>query len=144
MRFLVAYDGTDGAVAALAAAAKLARASAAEVTVLHVLNPLIDAADIVAPTTREALAKVADASRTALTARLEALDLVADVRIEQLTHGEDDWEHVVHVAQDIEADIVVIGSRRSSGLAGALLGSVSGAVVRHAPCPVLVVRPGEG
>lgn len=143
MRFLVAYDGTDGAVSALEAAAKLAHAAAAEVTVLHVLNPLIDAADVVAPTTHEALAKVAEASRTALSARLEALQLTADVRIEQLTHGEDDWEHVVHVAQDIEADIVVIGSRRKSGLAGALLGSVSRSVVQHAPCPVLVVRPGE-
>ncbi len=143
MRFLVAYDGTDGAFAALAAAAKLARASAAEVTVLHVLNPLIDASHIVAPTTHEALAKVAEASRAALTARLEALDLTADVRVEPLTHGEDDWEHVVHVAQDLEADIVVIGSRRKSGLTGALLGSVSRSVVQHAHCPVLVVRPGE-
>lgn len=141
MRILVAYDGTDGAEAALGAAAKLAKAASADLVLLHVLNPLIDAADVVAPTMHDAIAQVAARSRAALDTRLSELGLEADVRIEQLTHGEDDWEHIVHVAQDIDADVIAIGSRRAGGLTGAILGSVVSAVVQHSPCPVLVVRP---
>ena len=40
-----------------------------------------------------------------------------------------------------DASMLVVGSRGMSGLAGALLGSVTHAVVHHAPCPVLVVPP---
>jgi nucleotide-binding universal stress UspA family protein len=38
------------------------------------------------------------------------------------------------------ADLVVVGSRGRGGLAAALLGSVSEHVVRHAACPVVVVK----
>jgi nucleotide-binding universal stress UspA family protein len=44
------------------------------------------------------------------------------------------------VAEDIGAGLIVIGSRGLGGLRRALMGSVSDSVVRHAHCPVLVVR----
>ena len=42
-------------------------------------------------------------------------------------------------AKEVEADAIVMGSRGRGGLKRALLGSVSDHVLRHAPCPVLVV-----
>jgi nucleotide-binding universal stress UspA family protein len=46
---------------------------------------------------------------------------------------------LVEAARELEADLVVLG-RRSRSLRRLVLGSVSDAVVRRAPCDVLVVR----
>ena len=48
---------------------------------------------------------------------------------------------VAQIAADLEADLVVVGTHGRRGIARLLLGSVAEAVVRLAPCPVLVVRP---
>lgn len=40
------------------------------------------------------------------------------------------------------ASLLVVGSRGTGGFTGMVLGSTSQALVRHAPCPVLLVRPG--
>jgi nucleotide-binding universal stress UspA family protein len=45
------------------------------------------------------------------------------------------------VAKEIGADVIVVGSHGKGFLSRVLLGSVSEYVTRHAPCPVLVVRP---
>jgi nucleotide-binding universal stress UspA family protein len=47
---------------------------------------------------------------------------------------------IVHLAEELDAGIVVVESRGEGGVRRALLGSVSDSVVRHAHCPVLVVR----
>jgi nucleotide-binding universal stress UspA family protein len=47
---------------------------------------------------------------------------------------------IVALAEDIRAGLIVMGSRGHGGVRRALMGSVSDSVVRHAHCPVLVVR----
>lgn len=48
---------------------------------------------------------------------------------------------VVQLANDLEADMVVVGTHGRQGFRRFLLGSVAEGVVRTAHCPVLVVRP---
>ena len=50
-------------------------------------------------------------------------------------------EQIVRVAEDMEAGLIVMGSRGLGGIRRALMGSVSESVIRHAHCPVMVVRP---
>jgi nucleotide-binding universal stress UspA family protein len=47
----------------------------------------------------------------------------------------------VALADDLPADLIVIGSRRLGTVSGVLLGSVSNTVLRHAKRPVLIVHP---
>ena len=49
-------------------------------------------------------------------------------------------EQIVNLAEEIGAGLIVVGSRGLGGMRRALMGSVSDSVVRHAHCPVLVVR----
>jgi nucleotide-binding universal stress UspA family protein len=49
-------------------------------------------------------------------------------------------EEIVGLAEETGAGLIVLGSRGSGGVGRALMGSVSESVVRHAHCPVLVVR----
>lgn len=50
------------------------------------------------------------------------------------------WHEIVDVARHAEVDEIVISTHGRTGLEHVLLGSVTEKVVRHAPCPVYVVR----
>lgn len=53
-------------------------------------------------------------------------------------------EQILEAAQDMPADLLVVGTRGLSAIARFLLGSVAEGVARHAPCPVLLARPLHG
>lgn len=50
-------------------------------------------------------------------------------------------EAIAQLAEDVVADLVVIGTHGRRGMKRVFLGSVAEGTVRLAPCPVLVVRP---
>ena len=55
-------------------------------------------------------------------------------------HGEGVGARLCELAEEENAAVVVVGSNGRSAIVDAILGSVSGYVLHHAPCPVLVVR----
>jgi nucleotide-binding universal stress UspA family protein len=56
-----------------------------------------------------------------------------------LRTGKPDQE-IVGLAEEIGTGLILMGSRGLGGIRRVLMGSVSDSVVRHAHCPVLVVR----
>jgi nucleotide-binding universal stress UspA family protein len=52
-------------------------------------------------------------------------------------------KEVVGLAEELEIDLIVVGTRGRSVIGRALMGSVSASVVRHARCPVVVARSQE-
>jgi nucleotide-binding universal stress UspA family protein len=57
----------------------------------------------------------------------------------RLTMGDPAGE-IVRIATDEKAELIVLGTHGRTGLTRLLMGSVAEAVVRRAPCPVLVYR----
>jgi nucleotide-binding universal stress UspA family protein len=57
-----------------------------------------------------------------------------------LAHGEPAAE-IVRVAEERGAGLIVVSSHGRTGLGRILFGSTAESVVRHARCPVLVVKP---
>ena len=50
-------------------------------------------------------------------------------------------QEIVGLAEEIGAGLIVVGSRGLGGIRRALMGNISDSVVKHAHCPVVVVRP---
>jgi nucleotide-binding universal stress UspA family protein len=51
---------------------------------------------------------------------------------------------IIELARKEKIDVIVMGTHGRTGLAHVFLGSVAERVVRHAPCPVLTVKPPAG
>lgn len=75
-----------------------------------------------------------------LTAHVKIAGLAPEVRVSCHAVHRPAEQALMQAAEG--ASLVVMGARGRGGFAGLLLGSVSDKLVRHAPCPVTVVRTG--
>lgn len=140
-RILVPIDFSEPAEQTLAYAVELARVHDARLLLLHVVRapsfPSFYGTGAVA-----LYGEVPDLERRARDA-LETLAADAGkeaVPIETHVARGDASAEIVTFAEAQGVDLVVVASRGRSGVRKVLLGSVAEKVVRHAPCPVLVVR----
>ena len=144
-RILLATDGSEEAELALKTAVDLADCTESElhvVTAAHEYYP----ASFEAPTTGRLLDEARRASereaRDVLDGQVKKIEeSVGTVAQAHLRTGGHRDQEIVRVGEEIGAGLIVMGSRGLGGLRRALMGSVSDSVVRHAHCPVLVVRP---
>ena len=75
---------------------------------------------------------------------LVARGRAAGVTVSFLVWTGDPGDSIVSAAEAENVDLVVVGTHGRGTIGRLLLGSVSEHVVRHAPCPVLVIRPASG
>jgi len=54
----------------------------------------------------------------------------------------DPFAEILRIAKDYKVDLIVVATHGRTGLQHLLIGSVAEKIVRHAPCPVFVVRRG--
>jgi nucleotide-binding universal stress UspA family protein len=139
MRVLLA---TDGSTDAQAAAAWLAGFPLPDDTTVRVTTVAgVTPASLDIPTVRDFQAALRQEARAV--ADRTCARLAGRVRtVEAHVLEGDPREALVRAAEDWPADLVVVGARGLSVMAGLVLGSVSLAVARHAPCPVLIVKSG--
>jgi nucleotide-binding universal stress UspA family protein len=142
---LLCYDGSPSAKRAIVVAqATIGRNTA---MVLHVWSPpeefLATAPFVDAPTeppivglerlARERAQEIAWEGHNVA----QGLELTADPRVERSDGAI--WRTIVDVADELDAKLIVIGTRGVTAVQSNLLGSVSNAVVHHSHRPLLVV-----
>lgn len=128
-------DFSERSEHALQLASALARDYGARLVVLHVATPpTIVYGEGILPPEPEILFQEA---RDHLN-RLEVSD--AKIRAERRFEVGDPATEVLRVAQEINANLIVMGTHGRTGLGRLLMGSVAEQVVRRASCPVLTVK----
>jgi nucleotide-binding universal stress UspA family protein len=142
-QILLAVDGSDEAKQATQAATELSRETGSEVHLVYVLpTPAqLIGHHLYSDEIRESL--IGGAERDAETFLKEQADKVGSdggkVADTHLRSGDPDKE-ILRAAEALGVGLIVIGSRGLGAVSRALMGSVSDSVVRHAHCPVFVVR----
>src|SRR5215217_2183616 len=142
-KILLATDGSEEATLAAQTAVDIADKTNSELHVVHVGGldygyPSYAVPDYVYM--QQIQENLEQEARKALDVEVERVKAAGGRVVEaHLSMGSPDAE-IVKLADDIGAGLIVIGSRGLGGIRRALIGSVSDSVVRHAHCPVLVVR----
>jgi nucleotide-binding universal stress UspA family protein len=139
-KILVATDFSSHSERALEAGIELAKRLGAELHLTHAYSlpiPLVAPYEVTIPdpyieeTRKAAREKLAEAEAKARAAGLAPKSELAEGSAAAA---------ILRTAEEIDADLIVMGTRGLTGLKYVVLGSVAGHVLRAAPCPVLTLR----
>ena len=143
---LVPLDGSQRAESVLPVAARLARAHGAELVLVHVVPRIQAIGDgpLEAPT-RDLCLRLAEQNEQGARDYLDALE--AQLWKERLpvraivARDGDPRSELLRLAREQQADLIIVASHGSSGMADVPCGSVTEYLATHAPTALLIVRP---
>ena len=118
-----------------------ARQFGADITLLHVVEPYVPVPEMSTVDWDLIQVRVREAGETGLARLKESISGHIPVQT-ALRMGRPDREIVEH-AKEFGADLIIISTHGRTGLAHVFMGSTAERVVRHAPCPTLIVREHE-
>jgi nucleotide-binding universal stress UspA family protein len=136
---VVGTDGSPSADAAVARAVEIAKGTGRPV---HLVTAYPDVPSYGETIRSSAKAEPIDLRQVAESVLARESRAVEDKGVEVVTHARegDPAEVLIGVAEEVSADLIVVGARGLSGLQRFLLGSVSNKLSHHAPMSVMVVR----
>ena len=140
---LLATDGSKDAELATTTALDLANSTSSELHIVLVEEPVyayVDPSGYPFSTSAELEHELEQQARMRLDAEVEKIRSAGGAVAEAHLRVGAAAAEIVDLAEEIGAGLIVMGSRGLGGIRRALMGSVSDSVVRHAHCPVLVVR----
>ncbi len=139
-KILVPIDFTETSERALDYAIDLAALTGGSVTVLHAYEiPLVGLPEGALIATADMAGRLLEASRAGLEKAVESRR-GKKVDLKSVLVQDPPREAILRVADEIDADLIVIGTHGRRGLARALLGSVAENVIRTATRPVLTIH----
>ncbi|HEX2232103.1 MAG TPA: universal stress protein [Thermoleophilaceae bacterium] len=139
---LVATDGSETARLAVERAAELASGTGARVHVITAYRPLaarVEAGRAVDPEISE-WRIASDAKADAVLDEACSTLRLRGVEAEPHARSGDPADAILDLAEQLDADLIVVGNKGLSGARRFLLGSVPNKVSHHAPCDVLIVH----
>ena len=140
---LVPIDFSPQSEKALAYAVAFARQFGAKLTVLNVVEP------VATPDFAKSFPLAMENDKAMAESKRHLERVVRDLEIEPalmekiLVRYGRSFHEIADAARMLKANLIIISTHGYTGLKHALLGSTTERVVRHAPCPVLVVREQE-
>ena len=139
-KIVVAVDFSEHVDPVLDAAVDFARQFNAELHLVHAFDvriPLVTPYEVAIPTAFIEEAREAAASKLdALIRKVAAEGVTATSHLSEVPAA----SAIVDMAEELEADLIIMGTRGHTGLKHVLLGSVAERTLRHAPCSVLTVK----
>jgi nucleotide-binding universal stress UspA family protein len=140
---VVGTDGSDTANQAVRQAVDLARAVGAKLELVSAYEPV--PAQRLSEERREAPEDLQWAINPredvdATLAAAAALGREAGVEVDVYPRQGDPADAILDIAEEREADLIVVGNKGMTGAKRFLLGSVPNKVSHHAPCSVLIIR----
>jgi nucleotide-binding universal stress UspA family protein len=147
MKVILATDGTKQSEAAIEITKSLNLREGDEIWVISVVDMSLPlSVDVYAgylPSTDEIETAVKDNAKRILETTGTKLKEIFNEKnvsiVPELLNGSPE-SRIVEKAEEIEADLIIVGSHGYNRWERLLLGSVSDSVIHHAPCSVLVVR----
>jgi len=143
-RILLPTDFSGCANYALPYAAAIARALDATVVCVNVVEPIVPAVGYTGMAEAMPIAEMSEQMEDSAERELPDVMSCEDLRglkVEEVIGHGDAAAEIVRVADEQKVDLIVISSHGRTGLGRIIFGSTAEAVVRHARCPVLVVKP---
>jgi nucleotide-binding universal stress UspA family protein len=135
---ILAVDGSEHALRAARQAGELARALHSEhLWIVVAYDPI--PVYLGEPNMQKAVSSRMEEAESILQMAIESVGQIPGKVRKEILEGSP-AEEIINVANVRKSDLIVMGSRGLSKLAGLVLGSQSQKVVSHAPCPVLIVR----
>jgi nucleotide-binding universal stress UspA family protein len=141
---LLPTDFSECANYALSYAASFARQAGAAIVCVHVIEPVVPTVGYTGMAEPLPMADLSDQLEDSAERELPKIaecDECAGLKVEEVIAHGDAASEIVRVARERGVDLIVISSHGRTGLGRMLFGSTAESVVRHAPCPVLVVKP---
>ncbi len=137
-RIVVPIDLSTCSLDALEYAVQFARPLGASITILHAMEPVAYGLDFSLTHAKEWKEQRAYLEKrlTVLTACLTALGIQTDHALKPGLPADSITSYVTGQGYDL----MIMGTHGRRGLSHVLVGSIAGAMLRHAPCPVLTVR----
>jgi nucleotide-binding universal stress UspA family protein len=139
-RILVAVDFGDTSNHALDWALDLASKLGAEVTLVHAYElPVYGFPEGALVVTADVATRLASGAQAALSSLVQARSH-AGAKLRSILKQGVPWEEINAAADEIDADLIVLGTHGRKGFSRALLGSVAERVIRTSTRPVVTVR----
>jgi nucleotide-binding universal stress UspA family protein len=140
-KILVPVDFSSASHQAIKFALPLLRRFGAELHLVHVSAPDVPLSGLAAMPI--VLTETESADRVRLHLKRAAEKSAAELQTANIhaLRGEA-FEEICRLTRDIDIDLIVISTRGQTGFKHLLMGSTAERVVRHSPCPVLVLKPG--
>lgn len=137
---VVGTDGSERAAIAVTEAMVLAKATGGKLHVVHAVHPAVEAGYTESKSGQLTIDKArhgVEGFRAAL------MDEAARQGVEAEVHNPgstDPADALIEAAESLDADLVVVGNKGTTGVSRFVLGSVPNKVAHHCPCSVMIVN----